>query len=143
MRNSKRKTHISSRRGFTVLEVVIALTVIVIVSASAFALIHSHIKLEQQSIQSIEATNIAENAIECFRYAKDEDYPKDNSIDEFEAAYEAVIKKNIDFNAGKCIYTDGALEVTFTIVDNQITINITDNSETIIVNQTYTKHVNK
>ena len=144
MRNSKRKTHISSRRGFTVLEVVIALTVIVIVSASAFALIHSHIKLEQQSIQRIEATNIAENAIECFRFAKDEA--------EFKIAYEAVVGTEdlqitlSETNAENSIiyeYTDGALEVTFTIVDNQITINITGNSGTIIDNQTYTKYVNK
>ena len=144
MRNSKRKTHISSHRGFTVLEVVIALTVIVIVSASAFALIHSHIKLEHDSIQRIEATNIAENAIECFRFAKDEA--------EFKIAYEAVVRTEdlqitlSETNAENSIiyeYTDGALEVTFIIVDNQITINITGNSGTIIDNQTYTKYVNK
>ena len=144
MRNSKRKTHISSHSGFTVLEVVIALTVIVIVSASAFALIHSHIKLEHDSIQRIEATNIAENAIECFRFAKDEA--------EFKIAYEAVVRTEdlqitlSETNAENSIiyeYTDGALEVTFIIVDNQITINITGNSGTIIDNQTYTKYVNK
>lgn len=144
MRDSKRKAHISSRRGFTVLEVVIALTVITIVSASAFALIHSHLKLEKQSVQSIEATNIAENAIECFRFAKDEA--------EFKIAYEAVVRTedlqitlsetNAE-NSSIYKYTDGALEVTFTIVGNQITINITDNSGTIIDNQTYTKYVNK
>ena len=56
-------------RGFTIVEVVIALTVIVIVSAAGMMMVQSQIKSEQKIAQTIEATNIAENAIECFRFA--------------------------------------------------------------------------
>ena len=124
MRNSERNAH-SSRRGFTVLEVVIALTVITIVSASAFALIHSHIKLEQQSIQSIEATNIAENAIECFRFAN-------GDSGGFKDAYETAVSTDDspvvldggaqDDGSTKYTYTDSALNVTFTIIGNKFTV---------------------
>lgn len=62
-----------SRRGITLVEVVVALTIIVIVSGAAIALISSHTKLEARTVQAVEAANIAENAIECFRYAKDDE----------------------------------------------------------------------
>lgn len=125
MRDSKRKTHISSRRGFTVLEVVIALTVITIVSASAFALIHSHLKLEKQSVQSIEATNIAENAIECFRFA--------NNNKDFRETYEAVIGEELNAIDGGYEYTDdNGLTVKFEIENRKITITISDSNGEIL-----------
>ena len=125
------------------LEVVIALTVIAIVSASAFALIHSHIKLEKQSVQSIEATNIAENAIECFRFAKDGDDEDIDLINEFIAVYtaatEKVPKNNDDGTYG---YVDGALTVTFTFTGTDtITVKVEYGDQEL--NQTYTKYVNK
>ena len=127
------------------LEVVIALTVIAIVSASAFALIHSHIKLEKQSVQSIEATNIAENAIECFRFA--------NDLTSFENAYEAVVGKDVlpspssktsteGVTTYTYSYTDGAISVTFEIVENtslHVVVEYGDAS----IEETYTKYVNK
>ena len=126
MRDSKRKAHISSRRGFTVLEVVIALTVITIVSASAFALIHSHLKLEKQSVQSIEATNIAENAIECFRFAN-------GDAAKFETTYEAVIGEELNAIDGGYEYTDdNGLTVKFEIENRKITITISDNNGEIL-----------
>ena len=141
MRNSKRKAHISSRRGFTVLEVVIALTVITIVSASAFALIHSHLKLENQSVQSIEATNIAENAIECFRFAKNNN---------FRETYESVVgteensvtlseTNNEDNGVTTYQYKDGDLEVTFEVQGSTIKILVKNGDNTV----RYAEYTNK
>ena len=141
MRNSKRKAHISSRRGFTVLEVVIALTVITIVSASAFALIHSHLKLEKQSVQSIEATNIAENAIECFRFAKNNN---------FRETYESVVgteensvtlseTNNEDNGVTTYQYKDGDLEVTFEVQGSTIKILVKNGDNTV----RYAEYTNK
>ena len=60
-----------TRRGFSLVEVVVALAIIVIVSGAAISLIVSHSRLEARTVQTVEAASIAENAIECFRYAND------------------------------------------------------------------------
>jgi type II secretory pathway pseudopilin PulG len=51
--------------------VIVALTVIVIVSAAAVVLIAAQIRAETKAARTITATNMAENAVECFRYACD------------------------------------------------------------------------
>ena len=61
----------NSRRGFSVAEVIVALTVIVIISASALVLIGAQIRADAKAASTVAATNMAENAIECFRYACD------------------------------------------------------------------------
>ena len=57
-------------RGFTLAEVIVALAVIIIVTASALTLVASHTRLEQKSLQTVEAAGIAENVIESFRWWK-------------------------------------------------------------------------
>ena len=64
------KTKISKRRGFTVAELVVALAVILIVSSAAITFISVQTNTEARAIATVEATNMAENAIECFRFAK-------------------------------------------------------------------------
>ena len=58
-----------SSRGFTVAEVVVALTIIVLVSGASLMTIAVQARVEAKTAQTFEATNIAENAIECFIYA--------------------------------------------------------------------------
>ncbi len=64
----ERKTN--ARRGFSLAEVVVAIAIIVIVSSASMTLIGVQARTEAKSVATVEATNIAENAIECFRYAR-------------------------------------------------------------------------
>ena len=68
-----KKLNLKSRRGFSLAEVVVALAVIVIVTGAALLLVNSHTKLQVRTAQNISAANTVENAIECFRFAANED----------------------------------------------------------------------
>ncbi len=58
-----------SRRGFTIVELAMALAIIVIVTAVSIGVVAVDSKTHAETIDMVEATNIAENAIECFRFA--------------------------------------------------------------------------
>ena len=58
-----------SRRGISIVEVVIALVIITIISASALSMIMMSVKVERKSVTALEVDNCAENSVECFRYA--------------------------------------------------------------------------
>lgn len=92
-------------RGFTVAEVVVALTIIVIVSGASMTLIAMQARNEVRAVQTIEATNIAENAIECFRYAP-EDF------------------KNTFKQSGYILAGDGTAENPYTVTKDGVTVNI-------------------
>nr|MBE6545136.1 type II secretion system protein [Oscillospiraceae bacterium] len=136
--NSRDKKRAS--RGFTIVEVVVALTVIVIVSAAGMMMVQSQIKAEQKVAQTIEATNIAENAIECFRFAKNNE-----GSDGFEKTFEDTFGKTnynlVTATEGKeyLVYESG-LTVHITITDNKIEISaVNSNGDTILEEYTYTK----
>ena len=65
------KKQLHSRSGVSVAEVVIALAIIAIISAFTLSLIVMSISVESKSVAAIEVKNAAENAIECFRFARD------------------------------------------------------------------------
>ena len=69
MKKSNKK--VLSRRGFSLVEVVIALAVITIITAATFPLIDSGTKLQAINSRKFETANITENAIECFRFDSD------------------------------------------------------------------------
>ena len=58
----------NSKKGFTVVELVVAMSLIFIVSAVAIGIINTQNDYYRRTAQTVEATNMAENAIECFRY---------------------------------------------------------------------------
>ena len=78
MKKSNKK--ILSRRGFSIVEVVVALAVVTIITAAMFPLLNSGTERQKQSMRTFESANIAENAIECFRFAG-------GNIVEFESAF--------------------------------------------------------
>ena len=59
-----------NQKGVSVAEVVIALAIIAVISAFTLSLIVMSIGVESKSVAAIEVKNAAENAIECFRFAK-------------------------------------------------------------------------
>lgn len=136
---------IKNRRGFTVVELVVAITIIVIVSATAIGLINTQNKIHQQTMQTVEATNMAENAIECFRWA--------NSISEFETAYEKTfngkitIEGNTENGLTDYIFEKNGMTVTIEIATKTeenaktlytLTFNAVANGNTILT-KSYTK----
>lgn len=64
MKNVKR------RRGFSLLEAIIALAVITIVSAATVSLLLSSASLDGENFRMMQIYNEAENAVECFRFDK-------------------------------------------------------------------------
>ena len=111
---------VNSRKGFTIAELVVAMAIILIVSATAIATINTQNTVHLRTMQTVEATNMAENAIECFRYA--------DSVDEFEAAYKVTLNvDNIDFTETK----DEVMKTyTHTFEKNGMTITIEIITET-------------
>ena len=114
-------------RGFTVAEVVIALTVIVIVSGASMTLVAMQARNEVRAVQTIEATNIAENAIECFRYA-------DGDAEKFKSAF---------FNeySGYTLVGSGTSEDPYTVTKDGVTVNIEISGNTITVSATNANNV--
>ena len=89
---------IKSKKGYSLVEVIIALSVIVVVSATALTVILYSISLRHAEIHKSEAQNFAENVLECFvTVANDESVPMEQKSNEFERlvkfAEEAELKK--------------------------------------------------
>ena len=95
------------RRGFTVAEVIIALTVIVIISAAAVVMVAAQIRADAHSTRTVAATNMAENAIECFRYACHTASKNDDIAETFEELYTA---NNGGIGCGYTRIADGKYE---------------------------------
>ena len=81
-----------SRRGFTIVELAMALAIIVIVTAVSIGVVAVDSKTHGETIDMVEATNIAENAIECFRYAVNN---SENS-EEMKSLFESTLKKTFE-----------------------------------------------
>lgn len=130
-KNNKNK----SRGGFTIVELVIALSLIVIVSAAVTSMIASDNRVYTQSINTIEATNVAENAIECFRFAE-------NTGGDFEELFNRIYEGDGD-EAPELKFTeeDGVkyytfkhhgIDFEFKIEGNKITITAEDSYGAIL-----------
>jgi len=101
-----------SKRGFSMTEVIIALTIITVVSAAAVSLIVASVKQQTDTINSLEIYNCAENSIEIFRFSDDMNemlgYLKktdgDYKISDGEIILEKdnyTVKISVDFSANK------------------------------------------
>lgn len=62
-----------AKRGITMMEVVIALVIITVVTAAVVTIMFVSVNIEAGTVTAIESANSAENAIECFRFAKNEE----------------------------------------------------------------------
>lgn len=58
-----------SKRGITLLETVISIALISMVVAAALTLMVSQAKIRKRTLDTLEATAIAENALECYAHA--------------------------------------------------------------------------
>ena len=116
MKKSNKK--VLSRRGFSLVEVVIALAVITIITAATFPLIDSGTKLQAINSQKFETANITENAIECFRF----------DPSNFETNFNKCLvnEKKLQVITDNSLYLldKGSYSVIFKIEDNTINIKI-------------------
>lgn len=129
MKKLNKNNILASRRGFSMMEVVIGLTIIIIVSAASLTLILQHSKAEINVAQTIEATNVAENAIECFDEV--ENFDEAENREKFEQlfftniygedfSYEADTVDGVTTHTYK--YKHKAIDFTIVITENKITI---------------------
>ena len=124
------------RKGFTIAELVVAMAIIFIVSATAIGIINTQNTVHLRTTQTVEATNMAENAIECFRYA--------NSVEGFEEAYAktgvTVQNKTTDNEKTTFSFEESNMNVTITIEGNKLTFKaIAKDNDKVILEESYTK----
>ena len=130
------------RGGFTMVELVVALVIIAIVSLATVSLIITQNNMNQKATQVIEATNVAENAIECFRFAVNDPDTSISVEDKFEIAFGKTLGENYDFGdaQGEYIINKHGATITIEIDGNKITITaIASDGDIIIDNKSYSK----
>ena len=146
----KKVNSMKNRRGFTIVELVVAMVIIVIVSGAGISLVLTQNKVDVQATQTVDATNICENAIECFRYAVNNSADEEEIKTEFYNAFvltgaldtEKYPQKDADENVIIYSYyeinTSGA-KISIAISGKTITINAVDSFGVTIIDTTYTK----
>lgn len=65
------KQNMASRKGVSIVEVVVALVIISIISASALSMMMMSVEVERNALTAIKIENSAEDAVDCFRFAQD------------------------------------------------------------------------
>ena len=109
------------KRGITLLETVIALSLLAIISVVSISVSVSSIKSEERNIQATEIALICENAVECFRFSK--------SNDKFKESFEKTLEdgESLQEVETNCyILQKTAYSVTFLIDVNKITVTAKD-----------------
>lgn len=151
MKKVNSKINKNGRRGFTMVELVVALAIIAIVSIATVFLIITQTNMNAKSIQVVEATNVAENAIECFRFAVNVSGSDEAAI---KSNFESAFKKSLGLGEGEelkpkeetdeyVIYEiiEHGATIEITIKGNEITIKaIASDRDIIIEKKTYTKY---
>ena len=120
-----KKINSTRKKGFTIVELVVAMAVIVIVSTTAISLVSFQNRNYLRTTQTLTATNMAENAIECFRWAVDN---ADGDVKgKFEVAYKATL------NGIEMSETNEGSNATYTLEANgmTITIELSDGANTL------------
>ncbi len=124
------------RKGFSIVEVIIALAIITLVSAVVVSLVMSSNHIENNSMSVMTATNVTENVIECFRFAESKE-EFDSLLEKLDVEYEYNLNSD---NLDRYVIKDSNYKVIFVInyVADEIEINtIVDGEE--IYNCIYTR----
>ena len=132
----------NSRKGVSLVELVIALAVIMIITAASISMIHSSIKIEVRAASIIEANNAAESIVEMYRFSN-------NFIDNEQGKFEELLGKFIGINEKKekenviddesnkdlYILNKGAYNIKIYYYTDKIEINAFHSDDTQIYNE--------
>jgi prepilin-type N-terminal cleavage/methylation domain-containing protein len=105
-----------SRRGISLVEVVVALAVITIISAAALSLVISSARVDANSLRSTQVTIAAENSLECYRFAESEE------------KFAELLEKTGDYKKvdGAYVLTEKAYVITVNYTNTKLTFSATD-----------------
>ena len=105
-----------SRRGISLVEVVVALTVIAIISSAALSLVISSASVDANSLRSTQVMMAAENVLECYRFAE--------SKEEFAA----LLEKTGDYKGsdGVFVLTEKSDVITVHYTNTKLNFSATD-----------------
>lgn len=124
----------SKKKGFSLVEAIIALTIVVIVSFAALSLVLSSATAKVNAVNKSKAQYFAYDALECFKASK--------SISDFESnmLFAAGIEIKLDEN-GQFIYLSEENKFTaeITAIDNTFKIEVLDKNQKEIISFDYTK----
>lgn len=124
------------RKGFSIVEVIIALVIITLVSIVVVSLVMSSNHIERNSMSVMTATNVTENVIECFRFVESKE-EFDSLLEKLDVEYEYNLNSD---NLDRYVIKGSNYKVIFVInyVADEIEINtIVDGEE--IYNCIYTR----
>ena len=112
------------RKGVSLVELVIALTIIMIVSIASISLIHSAIKIEVRATAIIEANKTAESIIETYRYSNFFETDNEKKL-KFENILDKFGELSVENKEGYILYTidRGAYRIDIKYYTNEIEIN--------------------
>lgn len=107
------KVNISSRKGVSIVEVVVALVVISLISAATTSVIMKSLDVETKSVAVYAVRNSAENAMDCFRFA-----------DGDEGVFIDCLNDTISGNgfvaqSGSYVYDTESYRITITLLNEQ------------------------
>lgn len=134
----------NKRKGYSLVEVVIALSVIVVVSITALTIVLSSIATKTAAINKGEAQNFAENVWECFKVSNNEE----DFLSNVSFATSAVLGEGQIDDSGYTVYTYQSEEYKFTAIINikysttarsEFAVEIVDKDGDSIVSFTYEK----
>ena len=139
-----KKINSTRKKGFTIVELVVAMAVIVIVSTTAISLVSFQNRNYLRTTQTLTATNMAENAIECFRWAADN--AEGDVKGKFEVAYKATLN-GIEMSedaeiSGKYTLEANGMTITIELSDGANTLNfeaVAKEGEKVILQRSYTR----
>lgn len=123
----------NKKKGFSLVEAVIALSVVVIVSFAALSLVLSSTTTKVNAINKSKAQYFAYNALECFK-ASDSATEFENNI-----AFAEGITPTIDENTYKFVSEENKFTATVTINGNTFEITVWDKYDDEIISFDYTK----
>lgn len=109
------KENIRSRKGISMVEVVVALVVITIISLATLSVVFVSAKVEAKTVVAMEVRNSAENAVECFRFAGGKAETFISCLNKTIAKNEQEFQQQAD---GSYISNAGGYKVTIALVRN-------------------------
>ena len=124
----KNKQKRNNRSGFTIVELIVSLTLIVLVSAVAISVVTIDTRTYKEAIDMVEATNVAENAVECFRFAE-------NTGENFETLFVKTLSEGQKMEGGgdSYIVSFDDVKVSISISGNTITVSASSGTDEFLI----------